>query len=54
MTDFLWEKEECLQQRTDTISYKRGKDEFFFPKNRLERERDRRKKVYLIHIINII
>lgn len=45
MTDYLWEKEECQQQYDDTISYKRTKDKFFYPKNRAKRERDRRKKV---------
>lgn len=46
MTDYLWEKEECQQQYDDTISYKLTKEEFFKPKNRAKRERDRRKKVY--------
>lgn len=45
MTDYLWEQEECSQQKTDTISYKRTKDKFFYPKNIAKRERDRRKKV---------
>jgi len=54
MTDYLWEQEECNQQREDTISYKRTKDQFFFPKNRAKRERDRRKKVHLLYIINYI
>lgn len=50
MTDYLWEQQECKQQRDDTISYKTGKDKFFFPKNRLKRERDRKKKVYLFNL----
>lgn len=50
MTDYLWEQEECQQQRNDTITYKRGKDTFFFPKNRLKREQNRRKKVYLFNL----
>lgn len=45
MTDYLWEQEECKQQRKDTISYKRTKDKFFEQSNRERRERDRRKKV---------
>jgi len=47
MTDYLWEKEECQQQYDDTISYKKTKDKFFYPKNRAKRERDRIKKVRL-------
>lgn len=45
MTDYLWDKEECDQQREDTINYKKTKDRFFYPRNRAKRERDRRKKV---------
>lgn len=50
MTDYLWEQQECKQQRDDTISYKRGKETFFSLKNRLKRERDRKKKVYLFSL----
>ena len=45
MTDYLWEKEECQQQYDDTLSYKKIKDKFFYPKNKAKRERDRIKKV---------
>ncbi|XP_050423837.1 voltage-dependent calcium channel subunit alpha-2/delta-3 isoform X2 [Adelges cooleyi] len=44
MTDYLWEREECHQQRDDTLSYKRTKDKFFYPSNREKRERVRLKK----------
>lgn len=46
MTDYEWEKEECKQQRTDTLSYKKTKDTFFYPKNRARRDRARKKKVH--------
>lgn len=45
MTDYLWEAEECKQQKEDTISYKNAKIQFFNETNRSRRERDRRKKV---------
>lgn len=48
MTDYLWEEEECKQQKEDTISYKNGKFQFFNATNKLRRERDRRKKVNFI------
>ncbi|KAF0760776.1 voltage-dependent calcium channel subunit alpha-2/delta-3 isoform X3, partial [Aphis craccivora] len=44
MTDYLWEKEECHQQYNDTISYKKTKDKFFYPKNIAKREQDRKRK----------
>jgi len=45
MTDYLWEKEECHQQYNDTISYKKTKDKFFYPKNIAKRVQDRKRKV---------
>lgn len=48
MTDYEWELKECFQQRTDTISYKKTKDKFFYPINKAKRERDRRKQVYYL------
>lgn len=47
MTDYLWELEECDQQKNDTLSYKKSKDKFFDPKNREKRIQDRKKKVCL-------
>ncbi|VVC36695.1 Hypothetical protein CINCED_3A011455 [Cinara cedri] len=44
MTDYLWEEEECRQQKEDTLSYKARKGEFFIDENKLRRERDRKKK----------
>lgn len=46
MTDYQWEKEECNQQKEDTISFKKTKMKFFDQINREKRERDRKRKVY--------
>lgn len=47
MTDYLWDQEECNLQREYTISYKRTKDQFFYPVNIAKREQDQIKKVRL-------
>ncbi|XP_050520547.1 voltage-dependent calcium channel subunit alpha-2/delta-3 isoform X2 [Daktulosphaira vitifoliae] len=44
MTDYLWEREECNEQREKTLSYKKMKNKFFFPKNLEKWDRDRFKK----------
>ncbi|XP_060849849.1 voltage-dependent calcium channel subunit alpha-2/delta-3 isoform X2 [Rhopalosiphum padi] len=44
MTDYLWEQEECQQQYDDTMSYKKTKDQFFYPINIAKREQDRKRK----------
>ncbi|XP_025423406.1 voltage-dependent calcium channel subunit alpha-2/delta-3 isoform X3 [Sipha flava] len=44
MTDYEWEIKECLQQRTDTISYKKTKDQFFYPINEAKRKHSRMKQ----------
>lgn len=53
MTDYLWEQTECNQQEYDTISYKKMKEKFFSTENKILRERDRRKRVNYIFILDI-
>lgn len=48
MTDYEWEIKECLQQRTDTISYKKTKDQFFYPANEAKRKQSRLKQVHIL------
>jgi hypothetical protein len=48
MTDYEWEIKECLQQRTDTISYKKTKDQFFYPINEAKRKHSRMKQVRIL------
>lgn len=51
MTDYLWEREECNEQREKTLTYKKMKNKFFFPKNLEKWDRDRFKKVIFSKVL---